>query len=579
MMNASPPTYWRQLAVLGVVGVLLLVMPVPWQVRLVGGIWVAVAALAGLVWVVKQRTGKSSTAIIARWSSRSKRNGGVASRWDLFRVASTWAMRRKAAVLRPSLDQVSWWRRMRTPVTEYATELATVGRRGVWSPCEDVTLRVGGPRTGKTGELAGRIVDAPGAVIATSTRKDIVGLTGPSRKAIGPVRLFNPSGIGHLQSTVTWTPLAGCADLATAQRRAADMIPASAHDEGERWDAQARRILSVFLHAAAVAKLPMRAVLAWASAPEDPKSQQRVDEALSMMPNSPATRAVRFDARQFFEMNDRTQTSITTTMMPALQWLTDTSAAGIGDVDPTGDDVFDVSTFLHEKATLYLLGAETGVTAPLIAALTAEIAYTARMVAEDQPAGRLDPPLTIALDEAALICPVPLDKWTADMGGRNITLHISLQSRSQLRQRWGVDGAATVLNNVATILVYGGQRDPDDLAAWSNLSGERDEDVDTHDAEGELASTTGHRVPVLSAAQIANLPERHVLIIKRGMPAAVGQTVMAWKRRDVKKTNKEHPYEPRRTTQQTEQAAHDAAAAGAEITTVASVPMRNEEST
>jgi type IV secretion system protein VirD4 len=33
------------------------------------------------------------------------------------------------------------------------------------------------------------------------------------------------------------------------------------------------------------------------------------------------------------------------------------------------------------------------------------------------------------LDEAALICPVPLDKWTADMGGRNITIHIAAQSR------------------------------------------------------------------------------------------------------------------------------------------------------
>jgi hypothetical protein len=39
----------------------------------------------------------------------------------------------------------------------------------VWSPVEDVTLRIGGPRTGKTGELCGRILDAPGAVIVTST--------------------------------------------------------------------------------------------------------------------------------------------------------------------------------------------------------------------------------------------------------------------------------------------------------------------------------------------------------------------------------------------------------------------------
>ncbi len=558
MMNASPPTYWRQLAVLGVVGVLLLAMPVPWQVRLVGGIWVVVAGLAGLMWVARQRTGQSSSAVIAAWSKKNRKHGGVASRRDHWKVSSKHAMRAKATVLRPSLAQLSWWqRRFRTPVTEYATELARVGRRGVWSRCEDVTLRVGGPRVGKTGELAGRIVDAPGAVIATSTRKDIVGLTAPSRQARGPVHIFNPAGVGSIASTVKWSPLVGCRDAATAQRRASDMIPPAPSEEAERWDSQARRVLAVLLHAAAVAGLPMRAVLKWASAPEDPKSGQRVDDALASLPASVETKAERDTARQFFQMNDRTQTSITTTMMPALQWLTDTRAAELGDADVAGGDLFDVREFIDHKGSLYMLGAKDGTTAPLTAALTAEIAETARMLAEDQPGGRLDPPLTLALDEAALICPVPLDEWTADMGGRGITLHISLQSRSQLRQRWGHDGAATVLNNTATILVFGGQRDPDDLQAWSSLSGERDEDVDTRDAEGELASTAPRKVAVLSPAQIANLPEGQVLIIKRGMPSAVGWAVMAWKRRDVRKAQKQNPYEPPRQTHYAEQAARE----------------------
>jgi type IV secretion system protein VirD4 len=47
----------------------------------------------------------------------------------------------------------------------------------VWLPVEDVTLRIGGRRTGKIGELAGRILDAAGAVISTSTRTDLVDLT------------------------------------------------------------------------------------------------------------------------------------------------------------------------------------------------------------------------------------------------------------------------------------------------------------------------------------------------------------------------------------------------------------------
>ena len=39
----------------------------------------------------------------------------------------------------------------------------------------------GGPRTGKTQWLAGRVLDAPGAVLVTSTRTDLSELCGPLR--------------------------------------------------------------------------------------------------------------------------------------------------------------------------------------------------------------------------------------------------------------------------------------------------------------------------------------------------------------------------------------------------------------
>jgi type IV secretion system protein VirD4 len=53
-----------------------------------------------------------------------------------------------------------------------------------------------------------------------------------------------------------------------------------------------------------------------------------------------------------------------------------------------------------------------------------------------------------------------------------------------------------------------------------------------------FASTTVRRVPVLSAAQIAGLPARHVVIIRRGMPPAIGKVQMAWRRRDVRAANR-----------------------------------------
>lgn len=201
------------------------------------GWWLIVAGLLTLTAVVVrtvERRGRSAAAL-GRWVRHSERHEGVASRLDLWNVASAWTLHRRAAVLRPHLADVGWWRRWRTPTTELATRVARVGWLGIWSSVEDITLRVGGPRTGKTGELACRIVDAPGAVVATSTRTDLVTLTGTSRARRGPVHVFNPSGIGGLASTIKFSPLLGCRNPRTAADRAADLIAAgTASGPGQR---------------------------------------------------------------------------------------------------------------------------------------------------------------------------------------------------------------------------------------------------------------------------------------------------------------------------------------------------------
>ncbi len=112
-------------------------------------------------------------------------------------------------------------------------------------------------------------------------------------------------------------------------------------------------------------------------------------------------------------------------------------------------------------------------------------------------------------------------------------IHIAAQSRAQLRKRWGDTGAAAILNNSATVLVFGGQRDPDDLDAWAKLAGERDEPIPQLDLDGRRSHHT-RRVPVMSAAQISQLRPGRVLVIRRGMAPTIGRVQMAWKRRDVR---------------------------------------------
>ena len=96
------------------------------------------------------------------------------------------------------------------------------------------------------------------------------------------------------------------------------------------------------------------------------------------------------------------------------------------------------------------------------------------------------------------------------------------------------------------MLIFGGTRDDEDLAAYVTLAGERDEDVATFDHLTRRTSTTIRRVPVLTAAQIAQLPFRKVLIIRRGMPAAVGRVQMAWRRRDVRRDQRRRRWATRR---------------------------------
>lgn len=477
----------------------------------------------------RRRVGSAGT--VKRWSARSRRRHGVASVVDIARVASFLSVRCEAKTMRPTMRGLTWVQRSRMPTTELGVPLCKVGALQVWTSLRNVISVFGGPGTGKTGWLGGRIIDAPGAVISTSTRLDLYHLTAPLRRTDGrPVYVFNPGGLGGIPSTVTFNPLHGCEDPLVAVNRATDLIPDTGGGEGERWDAKARRNLAVLLHAAAVSGRSCADVARWVADLEGSK-----DEILPALRRSPEASFLTA-AKQLMGLNDKTQTSITEAIAPAFSWLIDPSAVAAA----SGANHLDVETLLRERGTVYLLGREEGHTAPLLAALTGHIARTARKLAAPLPGGRLDPHLTVALDEAARIAPIPADDWSGDMGGSGVQLILAFQSRADMIERWGKTGAARILNNSGAILVFGGTNDGDDLEAWSGRTGERDEAAHTPGRKNrtDTTKTAPRRVPVLSAGQIANLPARRVLVICKGMPPAIGTVKMVWKRSDVRRARR-----------------------------------------
>ncbi|WP_460660862.1 type IV secretory system conjugative DNA transfer family protein [Kribbella swartbergensis] len=493
-----------------------------WQLLLAAG--VVLLGTAGFT----LRSRSSSRGLLRRLGRAGRVTDGLASGWDVRRVSSARMLRKKAKIVRPSLAQLPAWKRRSVPLTQLGTTVATVGWVRVRSSAEDHTITFAGPRAGKTGLLMGHLLDAPGAVIATSTKTDILDITRTQRAKRGPVWVFDPDGLTTDGSTITFDPLVGCTDPGVVMDRASDLLDGvgAKSDDAEHWLNLARQALTALMHAAALGGYTMADVQRWIAHPDD-------DAKSDVLWQLRVANATGFEqqAMQFFTNNERTRSSISTTIMPALSWLSVPTAAAAA---APGGVPFDVERLLAENGTVYLLGAEDKKTAPLVTALTAHIARQAKALAVRTPGRRLDPQLTMVLDEAALICLIPLDRWTGDFGSRGITLHISAQSRAQLRDRFGEAATGALVTNVTTKVLLAGTSDDDDLQFWSTLCGERLEQVATRDRTTGGVSISDRRVPVLTPGQVAQLRAGQALIITRGMPPAIGRVKMAWKRRDLR---------------------------------------------
>lgn len=510
---------------------------------LIWGPALVVAAVAVVTWRRRSNTSASARQLM-RWQRIDRRRLGTARASDVRRHASAWSLRWRAGQLRPSLAALSWYRRARLDPREVGLPLAKMGRRTLWASCEEATALIAGPRTGKSGKLASTIIDARGPVVATSTRVDLHRITAGMRGEHGVVAIFNPTGLGGLPSTVSFNPLAGCWDAAVAARRAGDLVPpAGDDDERKYWRGQAVRVLQSLLYAAAHdPSLTMRDVHAWVASPDAAASTVG-----KLLQHAGAT-SIGVEVVSFFNMNDRTRSSIAAGIMPALAWVHDEQAFQAS----SGARTLDVPSFLAGRNTLYMLGGSDGLVAPLITALTAHIAREARRVAEASPYGRLDPALLMCLDEAAIICPVPLPDWTADMGGRNVTIWLAAQSRAQLEARWGSEGARIILGNVATLMLLGGGNDPVELQMWEQLSGNREDQRATRNRYGRVESVAPTPTSVIGMQQLRQLPVGAAAIYRRGMPPLIGDLQMAWKRPDVR----EHERRVARAIRAAERAHH-----------------------
>jgi len=289
-------------------------------------------------------------------------------------------------------------------------------------------------------------------------------------------------------------------------------------------------VLRCYLHAAALGGRTMRDVLAWAARPGDPTPVRILRSHGAAVPGWAEELAAQAGA------DPRQRDSGWAGVRRSVDSLADPRV--LDACSPPANQAFDAAAFLGARGTLYLLGS-TGAqlsVAPLITALVEDIVEAARRLGATSASGRLSPPLTLLLDEAANIAPLPsLPALLADGGGSGITTVAVLQSLAQARARWGEAGADAMWDAATTKVVLGGLAHAEDLSRISRLAGEVDEPTRTRTSGpgGPSTSVSARRSPALPIERVRTLPVGRAIVLARRSPPVEAELRPWWRRRDA----------------------------------------------
>jgi type IV secretion system protein VirD4 len=372
------------------------------------------------------------------------------------------------------------------------------GRNGpIFTGPEHHALIIGPPRSGKTTAIITPAVALwPGPVVATSTKADLLHLTGLRRRQSGTVWVWDPTGTVILPEGARpawWSPLGGCDEWAVALERSFALVttarPGVSSDHAH-WTERATALLATLLYAAATTAKPepLSMVISWRNRRE---TLEPLDRLTAGHPAHDLLTGIALtDAREL--------SGIYSTADSVL-------AAYRNPVTLTGADQpnFDPAAFASSTDTLYMVAsaATQAQHAPIVCALLDQIRQhiTAR--------NAYWPPMLWALDETANIAPLPtLPGILADAGSQGLIVLTCLQDLSQARGRWGpaADGFLTLH---PTTLFLPGIADVVTLRAVTVLAGQHDRPETSRTTTGLVGrssrTTSTRRIPILPEDVIA----------------------------------------------------------------------------
>ena len=399
-----------------------------------------------------------------------------------------------------------------------------IGGRRLYQGWEETSLDIAGPRTGKTtSRVIPAILEAPGAVVTTSNKRDAVDATRGPRSALGPVWVFDPQRLVDEPPSWWWNPLSYVTDEVRAANLA-DVFAAAYANPDARTDAffdpKGQKVVTALLLAAAVDRRTIDHAYLWVTDPRD-------DEPVALLREHGYTLLA---ASLAAEINapEKQRGGVYGTAEKILAFLTNRDALAWVTPGP-GRAEFDAHEFVRSAGTLYSLSKEgKGSAGALVAGLTVAVTEAAEEAAKRSPGGRLAVPLVAVLDEAANVCRWPeLPNLYSHYGSRGICLMTMLQSWSQGVHVWGREGMRK-LWSASTIKLYGGGvAEVEFLQDLSQLVGEFERPTTSlsHGRNGRSATYGTQRQRILDVAELASLPKGRAIVLAAGAPPALVRTL------------------------------------------------------
>ncbi len=486
---------------------------------------VAAAAAAGAMQRGGQRRRRRGRSLSPRTrvKLRLRAGHGFATRGQLYRQYGRWPARRIARYGRPSLTRRDRWF---GPWAEYAAlhgrAQGFLHRWGVYSTFEDLVLFIAPPQEGKSQHAAASIVRAPGPVVVTSIRGDLIRDTAGLRQQRGYTWIFNPEGVGRFAGNMRWNPVTGCQDVMTAVRRAGYMVEASEArglSDAAFWQDMASMTLASFMHAAALMGGNMSNVYTWIM---DPST---ADHPMGVLSDHGQAAPVTLQVlRHLYTMPDKTREGVITTLSRVLRFMIHPEMTQI--LCPQFGGAFDFAEFLRSKDTVYLVSSTDGTapTAPIFSAFLAELAAVSNQLgnkyktADGRVISRLDPPLTIVGDELGNTAPIPVDQWASWSAGSGIVIFMYFQTWSRIQERWGHSGAEALWGSSKMKIIGAGVTETAVLERMSKLIGKtdvREPDSITHNSRGQqVKQPRWTEVDIAPVSDIRAIPTGKALVLR-----------------------------------------------------------------